>query len=106
MGTKVTTWVLVLYVTVPLFGLLTPLIDKAKPFGSVSFARSAEAAIAIGHAQLAAFEGAVRFFDLGPLNDPCLVPSAIASTLGLLVQSLPIGLNLLADLPEPLKDAM
>jgi predicted ATPase/DNA-binding winged helix-turn-helix (wHTH) protein len=44
-------------------------------------------AVAIGHAQLRAFEGAVRFFDLGPLADPRLVPSVIASTLGLLVQS-------------------
>jgi predicted ATPase/DNA-binding winged helix-turn-helix (wHTH) protein len=44
-------------------------------------------AVAIGHAQLAAFDGAVRFLDLGLLADPRLVPSAIASTLGLLVQS-------------------
>jgi predicted ATPase/DNA-binding winged helix-turn-helix (wHTH) protein len=44
-------------------------------------------AVAIGHAQLAGFDGAVRFFDLGPLSDPRLVPSALASMLGLLVQS-------------------
>jgi predicted ATPase/DNA-binding winged helix-turn-helix (wHTH) protein len=44
-------------------------------------------AVAIGHAQLTAFDGAVRFLDLGLLADPCLMPSAIASTLGLLVQS-------------------
>jgi predicted ATPase len=44
-------------------------------------------AVSIGHGLLAAFEGEVRFFDLGPLNDPRLVSSAIASTLGLLVQS-------------------
>jgi hypothetical protein len=29
----------------------------------------------------------VRFLDLGPLNDPGLVPSALASALGLPVQS-------------------
>jgi hypothetical protein len=34
------------------------------------------------------------------------VTSSLRVALGLLVQSLPIGLNLLADLPEPLKDAM
>jgi predicted ATPase/DNA-binding winged helix-turn-helix (wHTH) protein len=44
-------------------------------------------AVSIGHEQLAAFEGAVHFFDLGPLNDARLIPSAIASTFGLLVQS-------------------
>jgi predicted ATPase/DNA-binding winged helix-turn-helix (wHTH) protein len=44
-------------------------------------------AVSVGHAQLAAFNGAVCFFDLGPLNDLRLVPSALASTLGLLVQS-------------------
>ena len=44
-------------------------------------------AISVGHAQLAAFDGAVCFVDLGPLSDARLVPSALASTLGLLVQS-------------------
>ena len=44
-------------------------------------------AVSVGHELLAAFAGAVHFFDLGPLNDPLLVPSAVASTLGLLVQS-------------------
>jgi predicted ATPase/DNA-binding winged helix-turn-helix (wHTH) protein len=44
-------------------------------------------AIWVGHAGLAAFEGAVRFFDLAALKDPRLVPSAVASTLGLPVQS-------------------
>jgi predicted ATPase/DNA-binding winged helix-turn-helix (wHTH) protein len=44
-------------------------------------------AVSVGHTQLAVFGGAVRFLDLGPLSDPRLVPSAIASTLGLLVQS-------------------
>jgi predicted ATPase/DNA-binding winged helix-turn-helix (wHTH) protein len=44
-------------------------------------------AVSTGHAQLAVFEGSIRFLDLGPLNDPRLVPSALASMLGLLVQS-------------------
>jgi predicted ATPase/DNA-binding winged helix-turn-helix (wHTH) protein len=44
-------------------------------------------AVSVGHAQLAAFDGSVCFFDLGPLIDPRLVPSALASMLGLLVQS-------------------
>jgi predicted ATPase/DNA-binding winged helix-turn-helix (wHTH) protein len=44
-------------------------------------------AVSVGHELLAEFAGAVHFFDLGPLNDALLVPSAVASTLGLLVQS-------------------
>jgi predicted ATPase/DNA-binding winged helix-turn-helix (wHTH) protein len=44
-------------------------------------------AVSVGHDLLAEFAGAVHFFDLGPLNDPLLVPSSVASTLGLLVQS-------------------
>src|SRR5882672_6017722 len=43
--------------------------------------------VSVGHELLAAFAGAVHFLDLGPLNNPLLVPSAVASTLGLLVQS-------------------
>jgi predicted ATPase/DNA-binding winged helix-turn-helix (wHTH) protein len=57
-------------------------------------------AVSVGHAQLTAFEGSVRFFDLGPLNDPRLVPSALASMLGLLVQSedpTPSVINFLRD---------
>jgi predicted ATPase/DNA-binding winged helix-turn-helix (wHTH) protein len=44
-------------------------------------------AVAVGHKLLQDFDGAVIFFDLGTLSDPLLVPSAIASVLGLLVQS-------------------
>jgi DNA-binding winged helix-turn-helix (wHTH) protein len=44
-------------------------------------------AVAAAHALLADFAGAVCFFDLGPLSDPLLVPSAVASTLGLQVPS-------------------
>jgi predicted ATPase/DNA-binding winged helix-turn-helix (wHTH) protein len=44
-------------------------------------------AVSVAHELLPKFAGAVHFLDLGPLNDPVLVPSAVASTLGLLVQS-------------------
>jgi predicted ATPase/DNA-binding winged helix-turn-helix (wHTH) protein len=44
-------------------------------------------AAAVGHAQLAAFEEAVRFVDLATLNDPDLVPPAVAAALGLQVRS-------------------
>ena len=57
-------------------------------------------AVSVGHALLATLNGAVRFFDLGPLNDPHLVPSALASALGLLVQTrdpTPSLINFLRD---------
>jgi predicted ATPase/DNA-binding winged helix-turn-helix (wHTH) protein len=44
-------------------------------------------AVAAAHQVLADFGGAVCHFDLGPLNDPRLVPVVVASTLGLHVQS-------------------
>ena len=44
-------------------------------------------AVAVGHNLLPDFDGKVYLFDLGPLNDPLLVASAVASTLGLSVQS-------------------
>jgi predicted ATPase/DNA-binding winged helix-turn-helix (wHTH) protein len=40
-------------------------------------------AVSVSHGQMALFEGAVHFFDLGRLNDPVLLPTALASTLGL-----------------------
>ena len=43
-------------------------------------------AVAVGHALLPDFEAAA-FFDLGPLSDPLLVASTVASTLGLRVPS-------------------
>jgi predicted ATPase/DNA-binding winged helix-turn-helix (wHTH) protein len=44
-------------------------------------------AISVASALLAAFDGAIRFVDLGPLTDPQLVPSTLASLLGLSAQS-------------------
>lgn len=44
-------------------------------------------AVAVAHAQLAAFKGEVLFLDLGARSDPRLVPSALAGALGLPVQS-------------------
>jgi predicted ATPase/DNA-binding winged helix-turn-helix (wHTH) protein len=44
-------------------------------------------AVSVGHDLLAEFAGAVHFFDLGPINDPLLVPGSVASALGLPVQS-------------------
>ena len=44
-------------------------------------------AVSVGHELLAEFAGDVHFFDLGPINDPHLVASSVASTLGLPVQS-------------------
>jgi len=44
-------------------------------------------AVAVGHRMHSEFEGAIHFFDLEPLNDPLLVPGAIALSLGLIVRS-------------------
>jgi predicted ATPase/DNA-binding winged helix-turn-helix (wHTH) protein len=44
-------------------------------------------AVSVAHARFAEFGGAVHFIDLGALDDPALVPSALASTLGLPVNS-------------------
>jgi predicted ATPase/DNA-binding winged helix-turn-helix (wHTH) protein len=43
--------------------------------------------VAASHRLLADFEGATCFYDLGMLNDPALLPSAVAAALGLVVQS-------------------
>jgi AraC family transcriptional regulator len=43
-------------------------------------------AISIAHALMGDFEGAVFFVDLGALTDPGLVPTAVASALGFMVQ--------------------
>ena len=44
-------------------------------------------AVSVGYKLLTEFAGAVQFFDLGPLNDPLLIPGTVASALGLPVQS-------------------
>ncbi len=44
-------------------------------------------AIPVGRVLVASFAGAVKLVDLGLVSDPCLVASAVATTLGLLVQS-------------------
>jgi predicted ATPase len=57
-------------------------------------------AVLLGHLLSANFNDAVYFFDLGPLSDPQLVPNAVASILGLRVQSkdpLPAILGLLRN---------
>jgi predicted ATPase/DNA-binding winged helix-turn-helix (wHTH) protein len=57
-------------------------------------------AISVGHAQLPVFHGDVRFFDLGSVSDPAVLPSAIASTLGLIVQSSDPTPNLISYLRD------
>jgi predicted ATPase/DNA-binding winged helix-turn-helix (wHTH) protein len=57
-------------------------------------------AISIAHALLDDFEGAVFFVDLGALTDPGLVPTAVASALGFMMQSQDPLLSLLAFLGE------
>jgi predicted ATPase/DNA-binding winged helix-turn-helix (wHTH) protein len=44
-------------------------------------------AVAVGHALLDEFDGEVLFVDLGALNDPQLVPSALSSMVGLVAQA-------------------
>src|SRR5712664_2219382 len=44
-------------------------------------------AVSVGYELLTEFAGAVQFLDLGPLNDPLLIPGTVASALGLPVQS-------------------
>ena len=44
-------------------------------------------AVAVGHALLDDFAGAVRFIELGSLDDPGLVAATVASTLGVLMQT-------------------
>jgi predicted ATPase/DNA-binding winged helix-turn-helix (wHTH) protein len=44
-------------------------------------------ALSVGHVLFERFDGAVHFLDLGPLGDPSLISGALASALGLMVQS-------------------
>jgi predicted ATPase/DNA-binding winged helix-turn-helix (wHTH) protein len=57
-------------------------------------------AVSIAHALIDNFEGAVFFIDLGALTDPGLVPTAVASALGFMVQAKDPFLSLLAFLGE------
>src|SRR6266446_5707010 len=57
-------------------------------------------AVLIAHALIDAFEGAVFFIDLGSLTDPGLVPTAVASALGFMVQAQDPFLSLLAFLGD------
>ena len=57
-------------------------------------------AVSVGHGMLSEFDGAVGFFNLGPLDDRRLVPGAVASALGLQVESndsIPCLINFVRD---------
>ncbi|WGD50310.1 winged helix-turn-helix domain-containing protein [Bradyrhizobium sp. CB1650] len=57
-------------------------------------------AVAVGHALLDAFQGAVVFVDLGALTDPRLVATAVASSLGVTTSSQDPMLGLLGFLRD------
>jgi predicted ATPase/DNA-binding winged helix-turn-helix (wHTH) protein len=57
-------------------------------------------AVSIAHALIDDFEGAVFFIDLGTLIDPGLVPTAVASALGIMMQAQDPLLSLLAFLGD------
>jgi predicted ATPase/DNA-binding winged helix-turn-helix (wHTH) protein len=57
-------------------------------------------AVAVGHHLIESFAGAALFVDLGMLSDPALVATAVASMLGLSVQSNDPTPNLIAFLRE------
>ena len=57
-------------------------------------------AVAVGHHLIEAFSGAVLFVDLSMLNDPVLVATAVASMLGLSVQSADVAPSLIAYLRD------
>ena len=57
-------------------------------------------AVSIAHALIDDFEGAVFFVDLGALTDPGLLPTAVASALGFMMQAQDPFRNLLAFLGE------
>jgi predicted ATPase/DNA-binding winged helix-turn-helix (wHTH) protein len=56
--------------------------------------------VAVSHLLLADFEDATCFYDLGMLNDPDLLPSAVATALGLVVQSSDPVIELLSFLRD------
>src|SRR5258707_3537016 len=57
-------------------------------------------AVSIAHELIDDFEGAVFFVDLGALTDPALVPTAVASALGFMMQAQDPFRSLLAFLGE------
>jgi predicted ATPase/DNA-binding winged helix-turn-helix (wHTH) protein len=57
-------------------------------------------AVSIAHALINHFEGAIFFVDLGALTDPCLVPTAVASALGIMMQAQDPFLSVLAFLGD------
>ena len=57
-------------------------------------------AVAVGHALLESFDGAVCFVDLSPLSDPALVPGALAAALGLRAFADDPTASILAALPH------
>jgi predicted ATPase/DNA-binding winged helix-turn-helix (wHTH) protein len=57
-------------------------------------------AVSVAHALIDDFEGAVFFVDLGALTDPGLVPTAVASALGIMMQAQDPFLRLLAFLGD------
>jgi predicted ATPase/DNA-binding winged helix-turn-helix (wHTH) protein len=57
-------------------------------------------AVSIAHSLIDDFQGAVFFIDLGALTDPGLVPTAVASALGFIMQAQDPFLSLLAFLGE------
>jgi predicted ATPase len=57
-------------------------------------------AVAVGHALLDNFDGAVCFVDLGTLHDPALVPGALAAVLGLTVHAGDPVSGVVAALPD------
>jgi predicted ATPase/DNA-binding winged helix-turn-helix (wHTH) protein len=57
-------------------------------------------AVSVGHGMLSEFDGAVGFFNLGPLDDQRQVPGEVASALGLQVESndpIPCLINFVRD---------
>jgi predicted ATPase len=57
-------------------------------------------AIAVAHDLIEQFAGAALFFDLGTLSDPTLIPTSLASMLGLSVQSDDATASLIAYLQD------
>jgi DNA-binding winged helix-turn-helix (wHTH) protein len=57
-------------------------------------------AISIGHQLLPAFDGSVRFVDLGAISDPHLVPSTVASAIGFVAHTADLVPSIVAFLQD------